>query len=301
LQSILFDDRVDRLRVAGEYVREHSLQLRAAFRAYTSLLSEENDGLASSSSSVSNTSDAADTDPVCALHVKITSSAEKLHTGLRVLSEEAPPGALHGITMKDLPQLLKYLAVLQNLSEEAFRQWKGLQYAASAPSSSSTEASTNDRVHNAFIKVNTKLKNLQVETNKLKKLEVVQAASLVFSTVNVGGRDIFSLVHFDVVVIDEATQLLQGETAIVLRRKLRCLVLAGDDMQLPATVMSAQCKKLGYGESLFSRLLQLNYKYVLLNVQYRMHPAISRWPRMQFYNGDVIDGPNVNSSAYHKD
>lgn len=301
MQSILFDDRVDRLRVAGEYVREHSLQLRAAFRAYTSLLSEENDAaFVSSSSSVSTTSDAADTDPVCALHVKITSSAEKLHAGLRILSAEAPSGALHGITMKDLPQLLKCLAVLQNLTEEAFRQWKGLQYAASAPSSS-TEASTNDRVHSAFVKVNTKLKNLQVETNKLKKLEVVQAASLVFSTVNVGGRDIFSLVHFDVVVIDEATQLLQGETAIVLRRKLRCLVLAGDDMQLPATVMSAQCKKLGYGESLFSRLLKLKYKYALLNVQYRMHPAISRWPRMQFYNGDVIDGPNVESSAYHKE
>lgn len=36
----------------------------------------------------------------------------------------------------------------------------------------------------------------------------------------------------------------------------------------------------------------------LLNVQYRMHPAISMFPNMQFYNGKVEDGPNVMKSAY---
>eukprot|EP01032_Pedospumella_encystans_P022031 gene22031-24977_t len=302
LQSILFDDRVDRLREAGESVLEHSPSLRGAMRTYTSLLSEEDVALPSPTSN--NANDGANADPVRGLHIKVTASAEKLRTGLRILTQEAPPGALHGITSKDLSQLLNCLEVLQNLSEEAFRQWRGLQAVTAAPADSrlsAAEAKEKVKVHDAFSKVNEKLKKLQVERNKLKKLEVVQAASLVFSTVNVGGRDIFSLVHFDVAVIDEATQLLQGETAIVLRQKLRCLVQAGDDMQLPATVMSDRCKQLGYGESLFSRLLKLQYPYALLNVQYRMHPAISRWPRMQFYNGDVIDGENVRSSAYDKE
>ena len=303
LQSILFDDRVERLSVAGACVLEYSPSLGRALRTYTSLMTEEQE-VASPSSTSNNASDATNVDPVRELYIKIIASAEKLHTGLRILSEEAPVGALRGITPKEVSQLLKCLEVLQNLSEEAFRQWRGLQAVTAAPADSrlsAAEAKEKVKVHDAFSNVNEKLKKLQVERNKLKKLEVVQAASLVFSTVNVGGRDIFSLVHFDVAVIDEATQLLQGETAIVLRQKLRCLVLAGDDMQLPATVMSDRCKQLGYGESLFSRLLQLKYPYALLNVQYRMHPAISRWPRMQFYNGDVIDGENVRSSAYHKE
>eukprot|EP00597_Dinobryon_sp_UTEXLB2267_P014593 CAMPEP_0170119096 /NCGR_PEP_ID=MMETSP0020_2-20130122/14169_1 /TAXON_ID=98059 /ORGANISM="Dinobryon sp., Strain UTEXLB2267" /LENGTH=3522 /DNA_ID=CAMNT_0010348355 /DNA_START=356 /DNA_END=10924 /DNA_ORIENTATION=- len=132
------------------------------------------------------------------------------------------------------------------------------------------------------------------------KEDVIKQASIVFSTVNVSGREIFNFVNFDVAIVDEATQLVQAETAIVLRKSLRCLVLVGDDKQLPATVISKNCCAMGYEMSCFSRLLQLGYPFSLLNIQYRMHPDISRWPRIEFYDGLIEDGDNVCSEAYSK-
>lgn len=301
LQRILFDDRLRRLQIAAAAVREHSLLLQAALRNRASQLADDGNAVAANAAA-SDTS--AEPDANLAAHVKVTTAAKTLLAGLQVLAEEAPDGALRGLTHKDVRQLLGYLAGVQDLSVADFYLWKGL--GAQVPQSATSRASAEEarirtHLHDMFKAVNDLLKKLTVAHDKLGKLEVLQAASLVFSTVNVGGRSIFYRVHFDVAVIDEATQLLQAETAIVLRHRLRCLVLAGDDKQLPATVLSSRCAKLGYDESLFSRLLKLKYPYVLLNTQYRMHPAISRWPRMQFYHGAVIDGPNVLSPMYTKD
>jgi len=135
----------------------------------------------------------------------------------------------------------------------------------------------------------------------LLKEEILNNSLIVFSTVNTAGSSCFDKLAFDVVVLDEATQLVQAETAIVLRRSLRCVVLAGDEKQLPATVMSAHCINLGYSNSLFARLLDLGYPHHLLDTQYRMHPAISRWPSSQFYEGRIKDGENVLSEEYTKD
>lgn len=135
----------------------------------------------------------------------------------------------------------------------------------------------------------------------LLKKEILNSSLIVFSTVNVAGRRCFDELTFDVVVLDEATQLVQAETAIVLRRSLRCVVLAGDEKQLPATVFSIYCVDLGYSNSLFARLLDLGYPHHLLDTQYRMHPAISRWPSSQFYDGRIRDGENVLSEEYTKD
>jgi len=132
------------------------------------------------------------------------------------------------------------------------------------------------------------------------EVDLIKQASIVFSTVNVSGRPIFNNVNFDVAIVDEATQLVQAEIAIVLRKSLCCLVLAGDDKQLPATVKSKNCCDMGYDMSCFSRLLELGYPFSLLGIQYRMHPEISRWPRVEFYEGLIEDGDNVRSEAYCK-
>lgn len=81
---------------------------------------------------------------------------------------------------------------------------------------------------------------------------------------------------------------------------LQCLVLAGDDKQLPSTVISDLAQKMGYGRSLFDRLLKHNIPSTLLNIQYRMHPNISLWPNNQFYKSLLINGDNVMSDEYTK-
>jgi superfamily I DNA and/or RNA helicase len=59
-------------------------------------------------------------------------------------------------------------------------------------------------------------------------------------------------------------------------------------------------QKNGYARSLFERLQSLGHPYRLLDVQYRMHPAISAFPNKQFYNHKLKNGNNVVGENYEK-
>lgn len=59
------------------------------------------------------------------------------------------------------------------------------------------------------------------------------------------------------------------------------------------------CEEAEFGRSLFERLVSLGHKKQLLNVQYRMHPSISLFPNRDFYDKQILDGPN-ESSTYGK-
>ena len=58
--------------------------------------------------------------------------------------------------------------------------------------------------------------------------------------------------------------------------------------------------KAGFGRSLFGRLVNIGLKKHLLNVQYRMHPAISFFPNRVFYKNKIMDGRNVKEAIYEK-
>lgn len=142
----------------------------------------------------------------------------------------------------------------------------------------------------------------------LKALErrVVDAASLVFCTVSTRGSKAMSDKCFDVVIIDEAAQLVEAETLIVLADPhIKMLTLCGDHKQLPGTVISQTAQSKGYGRSLFERVfLQLqrreqpdNLPFTLLDTQFRMHPSISAWPNQRFYAGRLNDGVNSASRS----
>ncbi|XP_076894527.1 uncharacterized protein LOC143546844 [Bidens hawaiensis] len=102
-------------------------------------------------------------------------------------------------------------------------------------------------------------------------------------------------------VIDEAAQLKECESVIPLQLDgLRRVILVGDERQLPAMVQSKICEEAEFGRSLFERLVLLGHLKHLLNVQYRMHPSISRFPNREFYNKSILDGVNVKSKSYGK-
>lgn len=42
----------------------------------------------------------------------------------------------------------------------------------------------------------------------------------------------------------------------------------------------------------------LGHKKHLLNVQHRMHPSISVFPNLEFYDNQILDGQNVRSKNY---
>ena len=122
---------------------------------------------------------------------------------------------------------------------------------------------------------------------------ILSQARIVFSTVNGAGSTFMQNQDFSMVVIDEAAQLIEAETGIVLQESVRKLILVGDVCQLPALVLSVRNLQAGYGRSLFERLEQNGHPSILLDEQYRMHPSISLWPNQQFYQERLKDGPNV--------
>ncbi|WJX58554.1 hypothetical protein P8452_43997 [Trifolium repens] len=91
-------------------------------------------------------------------------------------------------------------------------------------------------------------------------------------------------------VIDEAAQLKECESAIPLQLLgLKRCILIGDEKQLPAMVKSKIADRAEFGRSLFERLVMLKYNKHMLNLQYRMHPSISRFPSKEFYGGQLSD------------
>ncbi|KAM1963861.1 hypothetical protein ACFX15_044397 [Malus domestica] len=127
-------------------------------------------------------------------------------------------------------------------------------------------------------------------------------ACLIFCTASSSARlHTEGMVPLELLVIDEAAQLKECESTIPLQLPgLRHAILIGDERQLPAIVKSQISEKAEFGRSLFERLVLLGHKKHLLNVQYRMHPSISLFPKMEFYDNQILDGPNVNEVSYNK-
>ncbi|ELP85330.1 hypothetical protein EIN_085720 [Entamoeba invadens IP1] len=96
-------------------------------------------------------------------------------------------------------------------------------------------------------------------------------------------------VKFWCTIGDEASQALEPETLKAIN-EVKKVVLIGDFNQLPPTVVTTKAKQGGLDLSMFERLIQNKVFTTLLNVQYRMHPAISSFPSKNFYKGNLHDG-----------
>uniref|UniRef100_A0A0D3H8H1 Uncharacterized protein n=1 Tax=Oryza barthii TaxID=65489 RepID=A0A0D3H8H1_9ORYZ len=138
--------------------------------------------------------------------------------------------------------------------------------------------------------------------HKVRK-SILGEAEIVVTTLSGCGGDIYSVCSetasankfvnfsehalFDVVVIDEAAQALEPATLIplqLLKSKGTKCIMVGDPKQLPATVMSGLA-------------ICLN----AYNELYRMHPEISRFPSLHFYENKLLDGAQAadKSAPFH--
>ncbi|RAL49278.1 hypothetical protein DM860_017558 [Cuscuta australis] len=131
----------------------------------------------------------------------------------------------------------------------------------------------------------------------------LQSASLVFCTSSSSfWMHSVEMEPFSLLVIDEAAQMRECESIIALQLPgLQHAVLVGDECQLPAIVHSKVSREAGLGRSLFERLSSLGHPKLMLNVQYRMHPAISRFPNSSFYHNQLLDAPNVQCKTYERE
>ncbi|KAF3432418.1 hypothetical protein FNV43_RR27158 [Rhamnella rubrinervis] len=129
-----------------------------------------------------------------------------------------------------------------------------------------------------------------------------QRASLIFCTVSSSFKlHRVAMEPLTVLVIDEAAQLKECESTIPLQLPgVKHAILVGDEWQLPAMVNSKISDAAGFGRSLFERLSLQGYAKHQLNIQYRMHPSISFFPNLKFYQNQILDEPVVRKKSYER-
>ena len=118
---------------------------------------------------------------------------------------------------------------------------------------------------------------------------LIDQAAVVCSTAAGADSELLRGARWDVVVLDEATQAPDPIALAALSRG-DVAVLAGDPCQLPPTVIDEGAARAGLGTTLFERLAARTPETCrLLQVQHRMHRAISAYPNQAHYEGRLVD------------
>ncbi|GFO35773.1 regulator of nonsense transcripts 1 [Plakobranchus ocellatus] len=120
--------------------------------------------------------------------------------------------------------------------------------------------------------------------------ELLQAADVICCTCVGAGDPRLAKLQFSSVLIDESTQATEPECMIPVILGCRQLILVGDHCQLGPVVMCKKAARAGLSQSLFERLVVLGIRPIRLQVQYRMHPALSSFPSNIFYEGTLQNG-----------
>jgi regulator of nonsense transcripts 1 len=123
-----------------------------------------------------------------------------------------------------------------------------------------------------------------VEMKRIRKAQVVVMTCVCAGDERVAGS------MFHTVVVDEATQAVEPGCLIPVTLASVRVVLIGDHKQLGPLVNNPTAKRAGFDISMFERLIGLNLPKTRLDIQYRMHPAISAFSCRQFYDGTLEDG-----------
>mmetsp|Transcript_91097 Transcript_91097/g.208823 ORF Transcript_91097/g.208823 Transcript_91097/m.208823 type:complete len:1301 (+) Transcript_91097:24-3926(+) len=118
----------------------------------------------------------------------------------------------------------------------------------------------------------------------------VRSQQVTVSTCVGAGMEMLDDHRFTRVLVDECSQAVEPSALIPLSRHCERLVVIGDHRQLPATVISNHCQRLGLGRSLFEALIDARTTApVLLTEQRRMHSSISAFPNQAFYNSALVN------------
>lgn len=125
--------------------------------------------------------------------------------------------------------------------------------------------------------------------------ELLESADVVFCTLASAGSSVVkSTKSIDDLIVDEAAAATEPELYIPFHLDPRRLLVVGDPMQLPATVLSRTADLMGLSKSLHERLMyDLSWGHIMLDIQYRMRPEICRFPSARFYRDKIINGENV--------
>ncbi len=142
---------------------------------------------------------------------------------------------------------------------------------------------------------NTFAREMEIKRRQIQQ-DILDKAQVLCATLSGSGHEMFKNlnVEFETVIIDEAAQCVELSALIPLKYGCSKCILVGDPKQLPPTVLSQSAARYGYDQSLFVRMQKNHAKDVhLLDMQYRMHPEISKFPSREFYEGLLQDGADM--------
>lgn len=148
---------------------------------------------------------------------------------------------------------------------------------------------------------------------------IIEKHKVFVSTISsISGRtDVFKLKKFDLVIIDEASQVLEPQILSVLAQTKK-FILIGDHKQLPAIVLQNKelskiddplLLKMGLNNrknSLFERLYtyceknNLDHAFDMLTYQGRMHEEIAAFPNQAFYNSALQQAHDIPNLSVHQ-
>jgi regulator of nonsense transcripts 1 len=123
---------------------------------------------------------------------------------------------------------------------------------------------------------------------RIAEREILMAADVICCTCVGAGDPRLSACSFQKVLIDECTQATEPECLIPIVLGSKQIVFVGDHCQLGPVVMCKKAAAAGLVQSLFERLIRAGVKPIRLQVQYRMHPCLSEFPSVMFYEGAFV-------------
>ncbi|RWS29734.1 regulator of nonsense transcripts 1-like protein [Leptotrombidium deliense] len=120
--------------------------------------------------------------------------------------------------------------------------------------------------------------------------ELLEAADVICCTCVGAGDPRLIRFKFHSILIDESMQATEPECMVPVVLGAKQLTLVGDHCQLGPVVMCKKSARAGLSQSLFERMVVLGIRPLRLEVQYRMHPALSKFPSNFFYEGSLQNG-----------
>jgi superfamily I DNA and/or RNA helicase len=130
--------------------------------------------------------------------------------------------------------------------------------------------------------------------------DLLQNSDVIACTLVGASNNILRGRRYKTAFIDEAAQALEPACWIPILRAER-VVLAGDHCQLPPTIKSIEAARQGLSKTLFEKCIQNKpHTASMLQVQYRMHEDIMRFPSRYFYHDELLANATVRDHTLVK-
>ena len=128
--------------------------------------------------------------------------------------------------------------------------------------------------------------NLMIDANTIKKKQIVAMTTTGCSKYST----ILEQLKFEIVIIEEAAEVLEPHVLALLTKNTKKLIMIGDHKQLKPKPYSFELsKKYNFDVSMFERLINNNIKYINLKYQRRMKPLFADFVRLIYGKSEYID------------